>query len=78
MGRLTGKKMSGTGGELLVAQAKAAGVRYLFSNPGSAEAAFFDALVDAPESPRQAAAARSRTTRPPPARATWSRERSSR
>jgi len=49
MGRLTGKKISGTGGELLVAQAKAAGVRYLFTNPGSAEAAFFDALVDAPE-----------------------------
>jgi benzoylformate decarboxylase len=49
MGRLTGKKMSGTGGELLVAQAKAAGVRYLFTNPGSAEAGFFDALVDAPE-----------------------------
>jgi thiamine pyrophosphate-dependent acetolactate synthase large subunit-like protein len=49
MGRLTGKRMSGTGGELLVAQARAAGVRYLFTNPGSAEAAFFDALVDAPE-----------------------------
>jgi thiamine pyrophosphate-dependent acetolactate synthase large subunit-like protein len=49
MGRLTGNKLSGTGGELLVAQVKAAGVRYLFTNPGSAEAAFFDALVDAPE-----------------------------
>jgi benzoylformate decarboxylase len=49
MGRLTGTKLTGTGGQLLVAQAKAAGVRYLFTNPGSAEAAFFDALVDAPE-----------------------------
>jgi benzoylformate decarboxylase len=49
MGRLTGTKLTGTGGELLIAQAKAAGVRYLFTNPGSAEAAFFDALVDAPE-----------------------------
>ena len=48
MGRLTGTKMKGTGGQLLIAQAKAAGVRYLFTNPGSAEAAFFDALVDEP------------------------------
>ncbi|MBI3732661.1 MAG: thiamine pyrophosphate-binding protein [Chloroflexi bacterium] len=49
MGRLTGEKAVGTGGELLVKQARAAGVRYLFTNPGSAEAAFFDALVDCPE-----------------------------
>src|SRR5438093_1156251 len=49
MGRQAAIKMKGTGGELLVAQAKAAGVRYLFTNPGSAEAAFFDALVDEPE-----------------------------
>src|SRR5437870_7899353 len=49
MGRQAAMKMQGTGGELMVAQAKAAGVRYLFTNPGSAEAAFFDALVDAPE-----------------------------
>lgn len=49
MGRQSGTKMVGTGGQLLVAQAKAAGVRYLFTNPGSAEAAFFDALVEAPE-----------------------------
>ncbi len=48
MGRLTGAKLTGTGGQLLIAQAKAAGVRYLFTNPGSAEAAFFDALVDEP------------------------------
>ncbi len=49
MGKQAGTSMTGTGGELLVAQAKAAGVRYLFTNPGSAEAAFFDALVNAPE-----------------------------
>lgn len=48
MGRLTGIKMFGTGGQLFIAQAKAAGVRYLFSNPGSVEAAIFDALVDEP------------------------------
>lgn len=41
----------GTGGELLVAQIRAAGVRYIFTNPGSLEAGFFDALVDAPELP---------------------------
>ena len=40
---------SGTGGELLVEQVKAAGSRYIFSNPGSLEVAFFDALVDRPE-----------------------------
>lgn len=40
---------SGTGGELLVEQVKAAGTRYIFSNPGSLEVAFFDALIDRPE-----------------------------
>jgi len=40
---------SGTGGELLVEQVKAAGSRYLFTNPGSLEVAFFDALIDRPE-----------------------------
>ena len=49
MGRKAAINVKGTGGELLVSQAKAAGVRYLFTNPGSAEAAFFDALVDEPE-----------------------------
>lgn len=39
----------GTGGELLVEQVKAAGSRYIFTNPGSLEVAFFDALVDRPE-----------------------------
>lgn len=38
--------MEGTGGELVVAQAKAAGVEYVFTNPGSFEVGFFDALVD--------------------------------
>src|SRR5215813_4924388 len=38
--------MNGTGGELLMAQARAAGVEYLFTNPGSLEAGFFDAVVD--------------------------------
>jgi thiamine pyrophosphate-dependent acetolactate synthase large subunit-like protein len=40
--------LEGTGGELAVAQAKAAGVEYLFTNPGSYEAGFFDAFVDTP------------------------------
>jgi benzoylformate decarboxylase len=40
---------SGTGGELLVEQVRAAGTKYIFSNPGSLEVAFFDALVDRPE-----------------------------
>ncbi len=38
--------MTGTGGELLVAQARAAGVEYLFTNPGSFEVGLFDAVVD--------------------------------
>ncbi len=38
-------KMTGTGGELVVAQMKAAGVDYLFTNPGSFEVGFFDAFV---------------------------------
>lgn len=40
---------AGTGGELLVEQIKAAGTRYIFTNPGSLEVAFFDALVDRPD-----------------------------
>ena len=35
--------MTGTGGELVMAQAKAAGAEYLFTNPGSFEVGFFDA-----------------------------------
>ena len=44
-----GTLFKGTGGELLVEQIKAAGTRYLFTNPGSLEVAFFDALVDRPD-----------------------------
>jgi thiamine pyrophosphate-dependent acetolactate synthase large subunit-like protein len=40
--------VEGTGGELVVAQAKAAGVEYLFTNPGSYEVGFFDAFIDQP------------------------------
>lgn len=40
---------TGTGGELLMEQVKAAGTRFIFSNPGSVEAGFFDALTDRPE-----------------------------
>src|SRR5437870_4690150 len=35
--------LTGTGGELVMAQAKAAGAEYLFTNPGSFEVGFFDA-----------------------------------
>ena len=40
--------LEGTGGELVVAQAKAAGAQYLFTNPGSFEVGFFDAVIDNP------------------------------
>lgn len=40
---------SGSGGEIFVAQARAAGVEYLFTNPGSFEVGFFDAVVDDPQ-----------------------------
>jgi len=40
---------TGTGGALLVEQMRAAGVKYLFTNPGSYEVGFFDAFVDHPE-----------------------------
>ena len=42
------RRMTGTGGELMVEQMKAAGVRYLFTNPGSFEVGFFDAFLDQP------------------------------
>ena len=38
--------VTGTGGDLAVAQAKAAGAEYLFTNPGSFETGFFDAFTD--------------------------------
>ncbi len=37
--------VKGTGGEIVVAQMKAAGVEYLFTNPGSFEVGFFDAFL---------------------------------
>jgi thiamine pyrophosphate-dependent acetolactate synthase large subunit-like protein len=40
--------ITGTGGDLCVAQAKAAGAEYLFTNPGSFETGFFDAFTDTP------------------------------
>ena len=39
-------KVSGTGGEMVIAQMKAAGLKYLFTNPGSFEVGFFDAFSD--------------------------------
>jgi len=43
-----GGSLEGTGGELVVAQAKAAGAEYLFTNPGSYEVGLFDAVIDTP------------------------------
>jgi len=40
--------VEGTGGELVVAQARVAGVEYVFANPGSFESGLFDALTDVP------------------------------
>jgi thiamine pyrophosphate-dependent acetolactate synthase large subunit-like protein len=42
------RQMRGTGGALLVAQLKAAGVEYIFFNPSSGAGPIFDALVDEP------------------------------
>jgi len=42
------RQMHGTGGALLVAQLKAAGVEYIFFNPSSGAGPIFDALVDEP------------------------------
>lgn len=38
--------ITGTGGDLLVEQMRAAGSRFVFTNPGSMEVGFFDALTD--------------------------------
>jgi thiamine pyrophosphate-dependent acetolactate synthase large subunit-like protein len=43
-----GYSFEGTGAALVIEQAKAAGAEYLFTNPGSLEAPFFDAYVDTP------------------------------
>lgn len=45
----TRRVATGTGGDLLVEQIKAAGTKYIFTNPGSYEVGFFDALTDRPE-----------------------------
>jgi benzoylformate decarboxylase len=47
-GLAPGQQLTGTGGELLVEQMKAAGVRYMFTNPGSFEVGLFDAFLDQP------------------------------
>jgi benzoylformate decarboxylase len=43
-----GLEVTGTGGELMVEQMKAAGVKYMFTNPGSFEVGLFDAFLDQP------------------------------
>jgi benzoylformate decarboxylase len=45
---VNGKKVVGTGGELLMHQLVAQGVDYAFTNTGSAEAGFFDAFLTVP------------------------------
>ncbi len=45
----TARVFTGTGGDLMLEQVKAAGTKFIFSNPGSYEVGFFDALVDRPE-----------------------------
>lgn len=43
------RQMKGTGGALLVAQLKAAGLQYIFFNPSTGEAPVYDAMVDETE-----------------------------
>ena len=43
------RNVEGTGGDLLIQQVKDAGVKYLFTNTGSFEVGFFDALIKNPE-----------------------------
>jgi thiamine pyrophosphate-dependent acetolactate synthase large subunit-like protein len=43
------RAVNGTGGELLVEQISAAGTKYIFTNPGSFEVGFFDAVTVRPE-----------------------------
>lgn len=42
------KRITGTGGKLMVEQLKSSGHKFLFVNPSSGEAPIFDALVDEP------------------------------
>src|SRR5262245_54094426 len=41
--------VTGTGGDLLAEQIRAAGTEFIFTNPGSFEVGFFDALTDRPD-----------------------------
>ena len=43
------REMRGTGGMLYMQQLRAAGVKYVFFNPSTGDAPFYDALVDIPE-----------------------------
>jgi hypothetical protein len=43
------REVSGTGGALLVAQLKAAGISHIFFNPSSGAGPIYDALVDEPD-----------------------------
>ncbi len=43
------RRVKGTGGALLIAQLKAAGVQHFICNPGTGEAPIYDALVDEPD-----------------------------
>ncbi len=43
------RPVTGTGGDLLVQQVKDAGVKYVFTNTGSYEVGFFDALLKEPD-----------------------------
>lgn len=42
------RRIAGTGGDAVVEQMQAAGVEYLFTNPGSFEVGFFDSFLDRP------------------------------
>lgn len=46
-GNETYRTVTGTGGTLLIEQLQAAGVEHVFTNPGSNEVGFFDALAGA-------------------------------
>ncbi len=48
LGEAEYRSITGTGGDLLVQQIKEAGVKYVFTNTGSYEVGFFDALVKEP------------------------------
>ncbi len=48
MAPMKARSFTGTGGQLIVEQMKAAGVKYLFTNPGSFEVGFLDAFLDQP------------------------------